>query len=657
MNGSHTIQTLTLPIEGMTCASCVARVEKVLKRIDGVEQAAVNLATEKVSFSFDPSKASLEELASAVNEAGYTLVVPAQGQPTERTSPLDGSIPSPQEKAFRELKREFILAATLSIPITAISMTMMSSWFHRWAPLTMDELNKFLLIATTIVLFGPGRRFFVSAWTIAKHYSADMNTLVAVGTGTAYLYSAFLALFPQRIPESISAFDLYFDTSAAIVTLILLGRTLEARAKSHTSDAIRKLMGLQPKTARVLQLGVEKEVPVERVIIGNEIVIRPGERVPVDGVIIRGFTSLDESMVTGESMPIEKSEGGLVIAGTIAKNGSIVFRATAVGADTMIAHIVKLVEEAQGSKAPIQALADKIAAIFVPTVIGIGLATFFLWLFVGDAGFVHSMVNFIAVLIIACPCALGLATPTAIMVGTGLGASRGILIRNAESLERARRISTVVLDKTGTLTLGKPAVVDVIPLNQSTADELLTLAASAENKSEHPLARAIVDAAERRRLPLRECGSFVSNTGLGIEATVEGKRILVGRTSFLAEHGINTVSADETAATLSMHGKSTVALAVDGMVAGVLALADELHSDSAAAVAQLKRMKINVVMLTGDNEHTARAIAAQAGIENVIAGILPNQKAAAIKRLQVERRIVAMVGDGINDAPALAQAD
>ncbi|HXG38847.1 MAG TPA: heavy metal translocating P-type ATPase, partial [Bacteroidota bacterium] len=434
MSKDQSIKTLTLPVEGMTCASCVLRVEKTLKKVEGVQEAAVNLATEKVTLSFDPAKVQLDTLARAVDEAGYRLIVPVEKPSDLSLQEGQSEMRGEPSEAYRKLKREFIFSAILTIPIMAISMLMMTEWFMVRSPLAMDDINKLLMIATTLVMVVSAKRFFTIAWKLAKHFTSDMNTLVAVGTGTAYLYSTLVVLFPHWFPPDVQS-HVYFDTAAVIVTLILMGRLLEAKAKQRASDAIKKLMELQPKTARVIRNGAEIDIPIDQVVHDDVVIVRPGEKIPVDGLITNGFTSVDESMVTGESIPVEKTVGQKVIGGTINKNGTIEFRATAVGKETVIAQIIKLVEEAQGSKAPIQTLADKIASVFVPTVIGIAVLTFVLWFMVGGSGFTHAMINFIAVLIIACPCALGLATPTAIMVGTGLGATRGILIKNAESLE------------------------------------------------------------------------------------------------------------------------------------------------------------------------------------------------------------------------------
>jgi Cu+-exporting ATPase len=647
---NNSVKTLTLPVEGMTCASCVLRVEKTLKKVDGVQEASVNLATEKVTLTFDPTKIELPKLARAVEEVGYKLVLPKSVTSSQK-------LLSSHEESYKKLKRDFLFSALLTAPIIFISMVSMTDLFMSWSPLSRDDVNKVLLILTTLVMVVSGKRFFTIAWKLAKHFTSDMNTLVTVGTGTAYLYSALAILFPSWLGIHHASEHIYFDTAATIITLILLGRLLEARAKNRTADAITKLIELQPKMARVLRNGNEMDIPIDEVVKDDIVLVRPGEKIPVDGIITKGFTSVDESMVTGESVPVEKTVGQKVIGGTINKNGSIEFRATAVGEETVIAHIVKLVEEAQGSKAPLQTLADKIASVFVPTVIVIAVVTFFVGFLVADLGFTQAMMNFIAVLIIACPCALGLATPTAIMVGTGLGASRGILIKNAESLERAHNIQKVVLDKTGTITEGKPSVTDVFVFNRFDEETLLRYSASLESKSEHPFGKAIVKYARARLVSFGEVESFQSFTGLGATAVVNGDTVAVGNRSMMKEYAI---AADDTASRvsqLSEQGKTPIFVAINGLLAGVIGVADTIKPTSKEAVRRLKQLGIDVVMITGDNKRTAEAIARQAGIEHVIAEVLPQDKAAKVKELQSSGKIVAMVGDGINDAPALAQAD
>src|SRR5208283_3511459 len=658
MSISHP-QTLSLPVEGMTCASCVLRVEKALKKVDGVLEANVNLATEKVSVSFDEEKTDLHTLSNAVTEAGYTLLLPKEKIATPgimTISEVDGDFH--QHKAYEQLRKEFVFSVVFAVPIMIVSMMSMTQWFMRWSPLSTEEVNRLLLVAATPVMFISGRRFFAASWQVGKHFSADMNTLVAVGTGVAYLYSAAAVLFPQWLSLTEGMQTVYFDTATTIITLILMGRLLEARAKWRASGAIKKLMGLQPKTTCVIRNGVESETAIAALIAGDILRVRPGERIPVDGVISSGFTTIDESMVTGESLPVEKSIGDSVVGGTINKNGSIEFRATAVGKETVIARIIKLVEDAQGSKAPIQKLADTIASVFVPVVIGIAAVTFALWYFVGGIGFTSSMINFIAVLIIACPCALGLATPTAIIVGTGRGASIGILIKNAESLERALKVQTIILDKTGTITEGKPSVADVVAFNGFEKRDMIRLAAALEKKSEHPLGTAIVDYAEFQKLSLSgNVDSFRNFEGRGVTAVIDGKPVAVGNLAFMENISVRITDAHSIIQKFYAEGKTAVCVASDGKLAGVVAVADPIKANSKEAILRFKHMGIETIMMTGDNEHVAKAIALEAGIGRVVAEVLPQEKAAHVKAAQAEGKIVAMVGDGVNDAPALAQAD
>ncbi|MCX6136767.1 MAG: heavy metal translocating P-type ATPase [Ignavibacteriales bacterium] len=641
------MKTITLPVEGMTCASCVARVEKSLKKVDGVKTANVNLATERVSLSFDPQKTTIERLSEVVREAGYGMPLPAAEGKQEKVS---GE--THQAAAYARTKRDLLFAAILSIPIMIISMIDMTEWFMAAVPLTMDEINRLLLVAATPVLFIAGRRFFVSAWQSAKHFSADMNTLVAVGTGSAYLYSTAAALFPERLGGT---GEVYFDTASTIITLILLGKFLEARAKRKTSASITALMDLQPKMARVVRNGEAIDVPVDDVLHGDRILVRPGERIPADGIIVDGMTSIDESLVTGESLPVEKRDGDKVVAGTINTPGSIQFDATAVGRETVIAHIIRMVEEAQGSKAPIQALADKIASIFVPVVIGIAVVTFVGWYFFSSAGFTLSLIHFVAVLIIACPCALGLATPTAIMVGTGAGARKGVLIKNAESLERLHSVQTIVFDKTGTLTEGKPSVVSTSAFDGYGEKDVLRYAAALENRSEHPFAKAIVAAAGFQEALV--VSSFHAEVGGGVRGVVDGKGVLIGNRSLLASDSVDFAAAEKIAGEAAEKGMTAVYVAVEQRLKGVMLLSDVLRASSRDAIDSLKAMSIEPILLSGDSKAAVASIAASLGIVRSYAEIEPGEKAAMITSLQSEGKVVAMVGDGINDAPALARAD
>jgi len=654
------IKTLTLPVEGMTCASCVARVEKALKKVEGVSEVNVNFATEKVTLSFNSEAVNEAKLSEVVEEAGYKLVLPSKDielSSSTESAEINSREDESRRKAYLQLKSEFIFAAVMTVPVMFISMISMTRWFQSWNPLPPEYVDRLLFLAATLVIFVSGKRFFIISWKLLKHFSADMNTLVAVGTGTAYAYSTAAVLFPKLLSISNIGEHIYFDTATTIIALILMGRLLEAKAKEKTSSAIKKLMKLQPKTARVIRDGKEIDIPVNNLIVNEIVTVRPGEKIPVDGIIINGSSSVDEAMVTGESVPVDKKINDKVIGGTINKNGSLEFKATAVGKDTFISQIVKLVEQAQGSKAPIQNLADKIASVFVPIVISIAIITFLLWYFASGALFTNAMINFIAVLVIACPCALGLATPTAMMVGSGLGASNGILIKNAESLEQAHKINTIILDKTGTITTGKPAVTNVIVFNGSDENKIISTAASIENKSEHPLGEAIVDYAKEKNISFGNVESFNSLTGFGLTGIVDAHKVVVGNESLMNEYSINMSGTGKVSERLSDEGKTPVFIASDGKLIGVAAVADTIQPSSKDAIEQLKRMSLDVIMITGDNERTAKAVAKQAGIDKVIAGVLPKDKAMYVKEIQSTGKLVAMVGDGINDSPALAQAD
>jgi P-type Cu+ transporter len=643
-------ETLSLPVEGMTCASCVVRVEKTLKKIEGVEDVNVNLATEKVTFTINKSQADLNKISEAVEDAGYKIILPTK----ETSAESDSGYEIESTKKYSELKNLFIFSLVLTIPVMIINMISMTSWFMRWSPLSMDTVNRILFLATTLIIFIPGKRFFISAWKLLKHFSADMNTLVAVGTGTAYVYSTIAVLFPELLSLKNPYEHIYFDTAAAIITLILMGRLLEAGAKSKTTSAIKKLIGLQPKTARIIKLNKETEIKIEDVVQDDLIIVRPGERIPVDGIITEGSTSIDESMISGESIPVDKFKDDKVTGGTINLNGSITFKATAVGKNTVIAQIIKYVEEAQGSKAPIQKLADKIASIFVPIVISIAVITFIIWYLIMGVPFNAAMLNFIAVLVIACPCALGLATPTAIMVGTGLGASNGILIKNASSLESAYRINTVVLDKTGTITLGKPKVADLKIFNGFNRNDVIKYTITLENRSEHPLSKAILEYATQFNISPADISDFNSYPGLGLTGKVDNKGIIIGNRKMLEQYAVKFNGAEPDN---KLKDNSSVYIAIDNVLAGIYHISDTIADTSIGAIQKLKDMKLSIYMLTGDNKGVAESIAAKVGIENVIADVLPGDKAKVIKDLQSKGRIVAMVGDGINDSPALAQAD
>lgn len=648
---------MMLPVEGMTCASCVRRIEKALVKVEGVETASVNLATEKAHVVFDPAKAGLEQFRVAVEKAGYKLrAEPAPAGPS--TATVTDAAAAPQDAHELERQRELDDLGRKWKVSLAVGLVMMALMF---LPLGLDItlLAPVLLIAGTIVQFWAGRVFYEAAWAAGKHGSTNMNTLVAVGTTVAYAYSAFVTLWPSLAERWGFQYHLYYETAIIIIALILLGRWMEARAKKQTGAAIRALMGLQAKTARVIRAGVEQDIPIERVVVGDLIRVRPGEKVPVDGIVTEGRSALDESMLTGESLPVEKAPGDAVIGATLNTSGSFVFRATKVGQDTTLAQIVRLVEEAQGSKAPMQRLADEISSYFVPAVLVVALLTFAGWLVFGPESMrlTFAVQTAIAVLIIACPCALGLATPTAIIVGTGKAAEHGILVRGGEALEQTRKIDTIVLDKTGTLTRGKPAVTQIIPANGMSEEDLLRLAAAAEVGSEHPLGAAIVAQARDRGLDLVKAESFEAIAGRGIAARIGLQDVLVGNLALMRERSIELDGLAERAQTFAEAGATPMYLAVDGQAAGLIAVADTLRPESREAVELLGALGLEVWMLTGDNAATAATIARQAGIEHVLAEVLPGQKSDKVKELQAQGKTVAMVGDGINDAPALAQSD
>jgi P-type Cu+ transporter len=637
------VREVTFGVTGMTCASCVGRVERALEKVPGVVEASVNLATEKATVGYISGEVEPRDLQKAVEGAGYGVV-----HEEEEFSSEDA-----HQREYRKLKSDFLLAAALTALILLGSLPHM---FGFMLPIPMRWLNLALLVLATPVQFWAGWRFYRGAWGALKHGQANMNTLVVMGTSAAYLYSAVAALAPQLFAAGRA--DVYFDTSALIITLILLGRLLEARAKGHTNEAIKKFAALQPKTARVVRGGEEVDVPVEDVVVGDVVVVRPGEKIPVDGRVLSGESAVDESMITGESIPVTKREGDEVIGATMNTSGSFRLEVTRVGKDTALSQIMKLVEEAQGSKAPIQRLADRISGVFVPAVIGVAAVTFVVWLLLGpEPALTFALLNTVAVLIIACPCAMGLATPTSIMVGTGKGAESGILIKGGEALEGAHKLDTVVLDKTGTLTRGEPELTDIMVEDGVSEEELLRLIASAERGSEHPLGEAIVRGAKDRGFPLAEVDAFEAVSGGGIRARVEGRGVLVGSRRFLSESGVSEDGLLPRGEELAREGKTPVFVAVDGVPAGLVAVADVVREESREAIERLHSLGLEVAMLTGDNKRTAEAIAQQLGVDRVLAEVRPEDKAAEVKRLQAEGKKVGMVGDGINDAPALAQAD
>jgi Cu+-exporting ATPase len=632
---------IELKVTGMSCAGCAANVEKALRKLAGVVEANVNLATAKATVRFEPRLAGPSDIVRAIRDAGYGVAAAAE------------DVTAGADREYRELRTSVIWGGLLALIIFFGSMR---HWFP-WMPGFLQTFPVLWALATP-VQFVLGSRFYRGAWSALKHGTANMNTLVAVGTTAAYLFSVVETALPGLFRKAGIEPQVYFDTSAVIIVLVLFGRMLESRAKGKTSDAIRRLMGLRPRTARVLDEAGEREVPVDEVRAGDVLIVRPGEKIPVDGVVLEGASSVDESMITGESLPVDKGPGQEVVGATLNKWGSFRFRAVRVGEDTALARIIRMVEEAQGSKAPIQRLADAIAARFVPAVIGIAIVTFAVWGILGPAPrLIFALLNFVSVLIIACPCAMGLATPTAIMVATGRGAEHGILIRSGASLETVHRVDTIVFDKTGTLTNGRPEATDVIPAPGTNAESLLSLAASVESGSEHPLGQAVVRKARAGGAPMEPGEGFRALEGMGVEGRVGDRRILVGSQRLVEASGIDVSSLKGAADRLAGEGKTLAFVAIDGRPAGILGLADTLKPGAKAAVENLRGSGLRVIMLTGDNARTARALAAEAGIEDVRAEVLPGDKAEIIRGLQAQGRRVAMVGDGINDAPALAQAD
>lgn len=676
-----------LPILGMHCAACANRIEKALNKADGVQEATVNFATQRATVHYDPQTTNIVNLHDVVKKAGYSVLLPEstfvhnQGHGSAHNqqvsgienTPAKGHTLSPdeaqdlevqaREKEYLRQSRKFWIALAMTVPVTLTSMG--SHFIPALHFVAAAPWRLWLELAlTTPVLFWAGAEFFTGAWNAARHRAADMNTLVALGTLSAYLFSVTATLWPSLFAQphahtgngEMSGPPLYFEVAAIVITLILMGRLLEAKARARTGGAIHALMGLQAKTARVERAGKEQDIPISEVQVGDLVLVRPGEKIPVDGEVIEGTSRVDEAMLTGEALPVEKNVGDTVIGATLNTSGSFRFRATKVGANTVLAQIVRLVQEAQGSKAPIQRLADSVSGIFVPIVICIAIATFVAWFIAApvESRLTMALVTSVSVLVIACPCALGLATPTAIMVGTGRAAQSGILIKGGQALETAHKLTTIVLDKTGTITEGKPRVTDIVALNIN-ENELLRLAASAERGSEHPLGAAIILTAQERALTLSQAQSFQALAGHGIEATIEGREVLIGNAKLLRERGMKI---EESAAhQLAETGKTPVFVALDGVFAGVIAIADAPKSSSRPAIEKLHALGLKVFMLTGDNQRTAQAIARQVGVDEVIAEVLPQDKTAQIKKLQDSGEVVAMVGDGINDAPALAQAD
>ncbi|MCK6576741.1 MAG: cadmium-translocating P-type ATPase [Anaerolineae bacterium] len=663
-------RTIDLPITGMTCAACVRNVERALKKTEGVADVVVNLATEKATVTYQLGAVTQATLIQAVEYAGYG-VLDLSNMAADQAADVEREA---REKEIQRQRRLVLIGAAFTLPLFILSMgrdLVMAAYMPGMAmqDMTAEMIAMhsvpaalawllwsgmpalFFLLATPVQVI-VGRQYIVGAWKSLRSGTANMDVLIALGSLAAYLYSLVVLAALLFAPESpLAGGHVYFETSAVILTLITLGKLLEARAKGRTSEAIKKLMNLAPRTATLLRDGEEVEVPIDQVRVGDRLVVRPGERLPVDGVVIDGDSAVDESMLTGESLPADKRIGSEVIGATVNKHGRLIIEAERVGAGTALAQIVRLVENAQASKAPIQRIADQVSAVFVPVVLVLAALTFLGWLVIGQAGFTASLVHAVAVLVIACPCALGLATPTAIMVGTGRGAEMGVLFKNSEALEAAHRLNVIALDKTGTITRGEPVVTDVVPLNGSTADEVLRLAASVERASEHPLARAVVDQARARGIAFIQPKAFAAESGRGVTAAVDGIQVRVGSPAFVGAEGLAEVER------LSAQARTVAGVSVDGQPIGVIGIADTVKDGSGEAVAALQALGLQVVMITGDNPRTAQAIAGSVGITEVRAQVLPDQKAAAVAALQGGNRRVAMVGDGINDAPALAQAD
>lgn len=643
----------TLKIEGMTCASCANAVERVTRKLDGVAESNVNFATEKLSISYDPSLVRVSDIKKAIEKAGYKA--------TEDEIAIDAD-KEQKEKEMKTLWKKFVIAAIFTVPLLIITMGHM---FFEPAGFRLPEIIdpmtnalNFGMIQLILVLpvMAAGYKFFTVGFKTLFKGSPNMDSLIALGTSAAFLYGIF-AIVQINAGNIDYAYDLYFEAAGVIITLILLGKYLESVTKGKTSEAIKKLMGLAPKTAIIVRNGKETEVPIEEVEVGDVIVVKPGEKMPVDGEVVEGVTAVDESMLTGESMPVEKTIGDKIIGASINKNGSIKYKATRVGKDTALAQIIKLVEDAQGSKAPIAKMADIISGYFVPIVIAIAILSAGSWYWFGGETGVFALTIFISVLVIACPCALGLATPTAIMVGTGKGAEYGVLIKSGVALETAHKVKTIVFDKTGTITEGKPKVTDIVVTDIINENDLLQLAASAEKGSEHPLGEAIVKDAEEKALEFKKVDFFKAIPGHGIEVKIDGQDILLGNRKLMVESDISLQDMEDTSHKLAGEGKTPMYISIDGKLAGIIAVADTVKENSKLAIAQLHKMGIEVAMITGDNERTAQAIAKQVGIDRVLAEVLPQDKANEVKKLQAEGKKVAMVGDGINDAPALAQAD
>ena len=645
------MDTDTLKLRGMSCASCASNIEKAIRSVPGVSKCTVNFGAEQATVKYDPHKVSIEKIQDAVDAAGYSATL------QEEMVAGDDEEKAARKAESRDLMRKVVVGGIISVILIVGSLPMMTGIELPFIPAWLH--NAWLQLALTApVQFWCGYSFYTGAWKAFKRHTATMDTLIALGTSAAFFYSLFATLFPDFFVNQGLMPEVYYETAAVVITLILLGRLFENRAKGQTSEAIRKLIGLQARDARVIRDGQEIDVPIQEVQVDDIILVRPGEKIPVDGEVVEGTSTIDEAMVTGESLPVKKQPGDEVIGATINKTGSFKFRTTRVGKDTVLAQIVKLVQDAQGSKAPIQRLADRVTGWFVPVVIAIAILTFVIWFDV-MGNLTLALVTTVGVLIIACPCALGLATPTSVMVGTGKGAENGILIKGAESLELAHKLQTIVLDKTGTITEGKPTVTDFVSVHRGAQKELklIGLAAAVERNSEHPLAEAVVRYAESQQVKPGEAKEFEAIAGSGVQAIVSDHQVQIGTQRWMEELGINPAQLQEHKANWEAQGKTVVLIAVDGAIEGVMGIADTLKPSSKEAISSLKQLGLEVVMLTGDNRPTAEAIAREVGIVRVLAEVRPDQKAAQVLALQKEGKTVAMVGDGINDAPALAQAD
>jgi P-type Cu+ transporter len=641
----------TLKLEGMTCSACAKNIERVTRKLNGVVESNVNFATEKLTISFEPSKVRTSDIKKVIEKAGYKV--------SEEESNIDADRES-KEKEIKALWNRFVISAVFALPLLLIAMIPMIAEKLKYElpslinPMVHPKIYAILELILVLPVMITGRKYYIVGFKSLVRLSPNMDSLISIGTSAAFLYSLF-AVYEIMFMGNMD-YVMYFESAGVILTLITLGKYLESVTKGKTSEAIKKLMGLAPKTAVIIRGDTEIEIPIDEVEAYDLVIVKPGEKMPVDGEVVSGITSVDESMLTGESMPVEKSVGDKIIGASINKNGSIIYKATKVGKDTALSQIITLVENAQGSKAPIARMADIISSYFVPVVIGLALASSLIWYASGETG-VFSLTIFISVLVIACPCALGLATPTAIMVGTGKGAEYGVLIKSGTALETAHKIQTIVFDKTGTLTEGKPKVTDIIVTKDINKDYLLCIAASAEKGSEHPLGEAIVKEAEERQLEFKKPESFKAIPGLGIEVFIEGKKILLGNKRMMDESNISLENLEEASHKLAEEGKTPMFVAMDGSLSGIIAVADTVKENSKKAIERLHSMGIEVAMITGDNKRTAEAIARQVGIDRILAEVLPQDKANEVKKLQAEGKKVAMVGDGINDAPALAQAD